>query len=328
MEKKPVKLILFTIGLIITIAIVAYANAVFLLAFAGILFGILLNAIGRGAKWLTHLPYPLALLVALIVIFGFLALTFWLYSGKISDQFELLMKQLPQAFENANRYLTPYIGNFFPGQTLKNEVFLNKQNITQIFTVFSSTVGTIASFIVFVIIGFYLAFDPSRYMKWILSFVPTKKQNRVIAVLEKIGRSLQWWLLGKLLAMVFVGVATIIGLSLLHVNLALILGFLAGMLTFIPYVGPVLAVIPAILIAFAQSPWKALYVAILYTGINIADGYFITPNIEQRTVSVPPALSILAQMLLAILTGFLGLALATPLVVVAVAIAQTALHKD
>lgn len=328
MEHKHAKLVLFTIGLILTVALIVYAHAVFLLAFASILLGILLNAIGKGAKRVTHLPYFLALVVALVVIFGVIALIFWLYSEKISDQFELLIKQLPQAYASVHNYLAGHFGIFWPEQKLQQEFSLNRQNISQLFSFFSTTIGSIASFVVFIFVGFYLAFDPQRYAKWIFTLVPTKKQSQVRTGMEKIGKSLQWWLLGKLFSMIVVGIATVIGLSLLNVSLALILGFLAGLLTFIPYVGALLASVPAILIAFAQSPIKAIWVALLYLGIHTADGYFITPFIEQRTVSVPPALSIMAQILLVFLVGFMGLALATPLVVVAVALAHRALHKN
>lgn len=327
METKHVKLLLLAAFLAVTIWVVYYAYMVFLIAFAALLLGILLNAIGIGAKRITHLPYPLALVLALIFIVGFLALVFWLYSPLIADQFNLLMKQLPVALETLRNQLVPYLGaDFLSSGKIKEEFSIsNKQLFTGILSVFSTTVGSIVGFFLFLLIGLYFAVTPSRYLWSLLSFVPAKLQEKLHKMMDSIGYSLRWWLLGKMLSMVLVGISTFVGLALLHVNLAFILGFLAGILTFIPYVGAFIASVPAILIGFAQSPLTALYVTILYIGIHMLDGYFITPYIEQRTVAIPPAFTIIAQVLLTLLVGALGLALATPLAVVVIAFAHHSL---
>lgn len=327
MKKRYAKPILYSIGIVLALVIIIYTRTVLLLGFAGVLVAILLHAIGHGTKWLTHLPYALALTLALALILFLIALVFWLYSEKIADQFEMLITQLPQAYETVHNYISRYVGNILPQQKLQQELF-NKQNLTQLFSVFSTTLGAIGSLVVVLFIGFYLAFNPTIYMKWILALVPLKRQNRVRGSLEKIAKSLRWWVLGKCLSMCVIGIATFIGLSQLGISLALILGFLAGILAFIPYVGAIIASIPAVLIAFAQSPLQAVYVSALFAAIHTADGYFITPFIEQRTVYVPPAISVMAQMILVLLTGFVGLALATPLVVVAVSLIKQALHRD
>lgn len=322
MDSKHVKLIVLALGLALTIWVIWYANTIFLIAFSAILLAIFLTAVGNGTKKITRLPYPLALLIGIVVILGLLTLTFWLYSPLIAEQFTLLMKELPAAASTLRKNLTPYLGqDFLSYEKLYQEfAFTNQKLITQAFSIFSSTIGSVAGFIVFIIVGLYLAVDPARYVKWVIFVAPVKEREKVALLIEKIGQSLRWWILGKLLSMGVVGVTTFIGLLILQVNLAFILGFLSALLTFIPYVGAILSAIPAIMIAFAQSPLKAIYVTILYTGIHMLDGYLITPSIEQRTVSIPPALSILAQGLMVVLVGALGLALATPLLVVALAL--------
>jgi predicted PurR-regulated permease PerM len=317
MDKRLAKTIWFTIGLLILIGIVVYANAVFLIAFAATLLAIFLNAVGRGAKRVTHLPYPFALLIALIVIIGLFILTCWLYSPLISEQFQLLIKQMPQAIANLRSALSPFFGRDFLERALS---FSNQKLLTQLVSVFSTTVGSLAGFVIFLIVGLYLAFNPTLYTKWILFFIPKPKQKKVHDIADKIGQSLRWWLLGKFFSMIVVGILAFIGLMLLRVSLAFILAILAALLTFIPYVGAILSSIPAILIGFTESPLKALYVIILYVGIHVVDGYLVTPFIEQRTVSIPPALTIMAQILLIQLIGGIGLALATPLAVVAIAL--------
>ena len=113
--------------------------------------------------------------------------------------------------------------------------------------------------------------------------------------------------------MIIIGVLTAVGLWLLGVPLALTLGLLAALLTFIPNIGPILAVVPAALLALLQSPTRALYVVLLYLGIQTVESYLLTPLMQKRTVSLPPALTIFAQVLMGILVGRIGLVLATPL---------------
>jgi predicted PurR-regulated permease PerM len=84
-------------------------------------------------------------------------------------------------------------------------------------------------------------------------------------------------------------------------------------LTFIPFIGPLLSAIPVVLVAFSQSSTMALYTLLLYTAIQMLEGYVLTPNVQRRSVSLPPALTIAAQVLFGVLVGSLGLALATPL---------------
>lgn len=124
---------------------------------------------------------------------------------------------------------------------------------------------------------------------------------------------LRWWLVGKLLSMSIVGLLTTAGLWLLGVPLALAFGLIAAALTFVPNIGPVLSVVPPALLALTDEPRVAAYVVALYVGIQTVESYAITPIIQRRTVSLPPALTITAQVALGFLVGALGVAVATPL---------------
>lgn len=324
MDSKIVKTVALSLGLIIFVLIVKYTINVFLLAFASILFGMLLNSLGNATRSITRLPYSISLTLAVVCIIGVLTLTFWLYSPLIAEQINLLMDQLPEAITNLRKFLSPYLGSdFLSTNKLLQELSLsNEKVLNNLVAVFSFTIGSIVSFFIFLIVGFYLAWSPRRYVTWILYFFSPKKRAHIGEIMERIGWSLRWWLMGKFLSMAVIGVLAFIGLWSLNVSLAFILGLLAALLAFIPYVGAILAAVPAILIAFAQSPLQALYVTILYVVIHIIEGYLITPYIEQKTVSIPPALTIIAQMLLLTLIGAVGLALATPLTVVTIALVQ------
>lgn len=329
MQTKYSTAIVFAFSLVVAALIVWHASTIFLLAFSSMIFAIFLNAIGRGTKKITKLPYPLALLLGLIVIFGILTLIFWLYSPLIYDQVQDLIKQLPHAMNALWNRVLPVIDKNLLSQTkLNTDLFSNEKVISQLFSIFSTTLGTIVGFIIFIILGFYIALDPAKYVNWIVELFPKKRQKRALDFLQQIWNALSWWLLGKVVSMVVVGVLAFVGLSVLHVSLAFILGLLAAILTFIPYVGAILSAIPAILIGFAESPVKGLYVAILYLAIHAIEGYWITPYIELKTVSIPPAWSILAQLLMVTLIGGIGLALATPLLVVAVAIVNASKHVE
>ena len=132
----------------------------------------------------------------------------------------------------------------------------------------------------------------------------------------KCARTLKSWLAAQLISMTVVGVLTGIGLLLIGMPLAFILGIIAGLLAFIPNIGPVLAVAPALLLAFGEGPSMLLWVAAVYLSVQTLESYVITPLVQQERVDLSPALVIAAQLLFGVLFGLLGLALAMPLVAV------------
>jgi predicted PurR-regulated permease PerM len=139
---------------------------------------------------------------------------------------------------------------------------------------------------------------------------------------------LSWWLIGKGASMLFIGVLTWIGLSIIGVPLALTLGLIAGLFSFVPNFGPILSAVPAILLAFIDSPTKALYVLILFVAVQLIESNLVTPLIERRTVELPPVLTIFAQLALTILVGAVGLILATPILAVVMVLVQTIYIQD
>lgn len=173
--------------------------------------------------------------------------------------------------------------------------------------------GALGNALIIAFVGVYLAAQPFLYIDGIVTLVPKAKRARARQVLDEIGRTLSRWLFGKLCAMIVVGVATAAGLGMLGVPLALILGIIAGLLDFIPYLGPLMAAVPGVLIALTISPELAMYTVALFVCIQTAEGYLLTPLIAKKAVSLPPAITIAAQVLLGTLFGLTGVALATPL---------------
>jgi predicted PurR-regulated permease PerM len=184
------------------------------------------------------------------------------------------------------------------------------------------------NFVMVAFIGLYLAIDPGIYRRGLLSLVPLDRRARAAEILAAVGEALRGWLLGQVFAMLVVGVLATIGLWLLGIPLALALGLLAALLGFIPYLGPLAAAVPAVLLALLAGPQQALQVALLYVGIQLLEGYFLTPLVQQRAVHLPPALTISAMVVMGGLLGGLGLALAVPLTAAAIVLVQKLYVED
>jgi predicted PurR-regulated permease PerM len=146
-----------------------------------------------------------------------------------------------------------------------------------------------------------------------IRLVPPKRRNQAADVFDALGATLWDWLMGRLVAMAAVFVLDALGLWALGVPLALTLGLISGLLTFVPNFGPLAAAVPSLLVALLQYPMLAVYVWILHFGIMTLEGYFITPLVQQRMMSFPAILVIASQVIFAALLGPLGLVLATPL---------------
>lgn len=138
--------------------------------------------------------------------------------------------------------------------------------------------------------------------------------QRAEEVIDTVVLTLRLWLLGQLVVMVAVGTLSTIGLWLIGVPGALLLGLFAGLLEFVPVIGPLIAAIPAVLVALVESPVTAVYVALLYFGVQQLEEYVITPLAQQRAVHLPPLLTIAAVLIMQILFGILGALVATPLI--------------
>ena len=180
-------------------------------------------------------------------------------------------------------------------------------------TFFSLSVGAVADFFVIIFLGIYLAAAPEMYVNGLVRLFPIPRRPRVRVVLEKLGTNLGHWLWGQMLSMAVVGTLIGIGLTVLRVPLGLALGVLAGLLNFIPIVGSLVSAIPAILLAFLVSPWHPVYVVGLYVLVNtVIESHLLMPLIQRHAVNLPPAVAVIALLLMGKLFGFLGLLLAIP----------------
>ncbi|MBF0373281.1 MAG: AI-2E family transporter, partial [Alphaproteobacteria bacterium] len=169
-----------------------------------------------------------------------------------------------------------------------------------------------------VVIGLYFAATPARQAEGAVRLVPPTHRARARELLGVTGRSLRRYLLGKLAAMTLVAVLVGTGLALIGVPFPIALGVLAGLLDFVPIFGPIVAAVPALLLAIGQGGQQTLLVAALFLAVQQLEGYFVLPLIEKRAVHVPPVLTVISVVGMGVLLGLPGTILAEPLTVVMV----------
>lgn len=323
-------LVFYGIGALFVAAFILLwlASSVLLVVFAGLLLAILLDHLSRRLRrWL---PFRQQAVVSLLVVGGFavLGLGGWLLAPGVAEQTNELLEAIPRAVQQLQNSLRGYgflqqiLGSLpSPAQLAKEW----KSILPSAGLFFSGIFGLVANMVIMAVLGIYFALRPGWYVRGFVLLFPPGQRGRVCDVLEAVGHTLGEWLMGKALSMLIIGIATALGLGLLGVPLAMVLGILAGVLDFIPYIGPLLAGVPAILIAFAESPLLAFYVILLFIALQTAEGYVVVPLIERRTVSLPPAVTIVMQMIFGSFFGLVGVALATP-VTAAVAVVVTMLY--
>ncbi|HEY8605635.1 MAG TPA: AI-2E family transporter [Noviherbaspirillum sp.] len=310
-----------TVSLLFVLAasIIWLAPNVLLLIFACILVAILLYDMGRKLREWTGVPHWAAMVMVVALLLLVIVGGGWLMAPQIASQATELMQAIPLSLQQLQESMArhPMLEQAVQGMPPPEELAKNMASVLpKAGLLFSGVLGVLGNVAIIAFVGIYLAAQPRPYIDGIVTLVPRRKRARAREVLDELGRTLGQWLAGKAVSMLVVGVVTTAGLALLGVPLALVLGIIAGLLDFVPYVGPIVAGVPAVLIAFTESPALAGWVAVLFLAIQIAEGYLLMPLIERRTVSLPPALTIVVQVLLGALFGMAGVALATPLAAV------------
>lgn len=298
---------------------------VLLLVFAGILLAILLDGLACALARRTLLTRGWSLALVGVVLVGLLvAAGAWIGPG-IAAQVDVLGEALRQGYSQfrdsilASPRLAPLAESLPDLGEMDSEV---GRVVEYIPTVLSLVLGALTTTLVILIAGVYFASDPDTYLRGAVALVPERQRARAREVFHAIGQALRKWLQGQFVIMVFVGVTVTVGLLLLGVPLAFTLGLLAFAFEFIPIIGPIIAAVPAVLIAFIAGPHTALYVAILFLVVQQFESYVLAPLVQKRAVALPPVMLILSQVLLGSVSGLLGIVLATPLMVVGIVLVQ------
>ncbi len=320
---SPTTLLFIAAGLLVALTLAWLGRVIVMLLFAAIVIAVLMTAI---VDWL-HVTFKLnrraAFSLILFLAVSLLSLTVWLTGPSIISQFADLQHDLPQAVHQLIARIQAYAwGRWLVSQwsgysQLSSHI---DSALTRIGGIVLSTATVLSGLVLVAILGLYLAAEPEVYFAYAQRATPSAYRDRLNACAAAAVHNLRSWILSQILSMTAVGVIVACGLWALGVPLAGTLGVIAALLTFIPNVGPILSVVPAVLLAVAISPVKGLLTILLFLTVHFLEGNLITPLLERGIVRLPPALTMSAQLFLAVIAGPLGLALAAPLTAAALGI--------
>lgn len=310
----------FARRLLIAIVIVGIAlllwqvRFVLVLAFAAVLLAVILRSAVHSLHRRLHLPEGLALAIAVALGLGSVAGMLFLFGAEIAQQAEAIENALPAALEQL-RALTARLGiEGWVDQQI--ERFSDGAMSGNLGGILINVGNSITDLVIVLVAGVFLAARPRLYRTGFIKLVPPSRRPVAGDALNDCETALRLWFKGRLLAMAGVGLLVGFGLWLIGVPSFVALGLLAALLEIIPFLGPILAAVPGILLALLLSPTHALLAAGLYLVIQQAEGNLITPIIQHHAVELPPALLLFSLLAFGLLFGLLGVLLAEPLTVV------------
>ncbi len=312
---------------------------VLLLVFAAVVLATTINRFvrllqRRGIRRLWAVLLSIALLIA------FLTACFWLIVVPLAGEFQQLAVLLPKGLRRLNAWLDqirasvpapllPYLPDI---DSISEQIQpLANELVGRSFAFVSNSVAVVLHVLLVIVFTLMLLFEPLAYRRTFVRLFPSFYRRRVEGILDKCEVGLRGWFVGVVFNMTTIGIFSVIGLWALGIKLALAQGILAGLLMFIPNIGPTVSVIPPMIIALldgSYGAWKSLGVLALYVGSHILESHVLTPLVMAKQVSLLPAGVLLSQLFFATVFGFLGLLLAIPLAVVGQIWTQEVLIKD
>jgi predicted PurR-regulated permease PerM len=298
-----------------------------LLLFAGVLFGTSLRGaaefVARNFGWRVGWSLAACFTLALLVWLGAML---WIVPSLVAESADLIekTKEAIDRLQAASPW--SFVRRLLPGPASGGQQL--RQLLGEATGALATAAGLLGSVVFVLFVSLYVAVSPAPYRQGLIRLVPPRHRERARELLDALAQTLRRWLLGRAASMLAVGIATALGTWALGIPLAPTLGVLAGVLGFVPNIGPIVSAVPAVLVAFTVSPLHALYALGLYLSINLADGYGLTPWLQRRAVSLPPALILSGQIVTAALWGVLGVILSTPLLACLVVLIRTLYVED
>jgi len=327
MNRRKVMTVDVTIGTVLRLLAIVLAvlalwsirNVVGIVLFSFVLASVMLP----GVNWLQQRRVPRVLAIALLylVIVGILTLVVILFGQLVSDQVRQLANNIPTYYNKAVDVLFgSNAGDQGFAQALQsllqsfNKFLVNVS--TQVATGTISLFGGLFSFIGILVLTFYLLLEQDAFKKAVNAFAPSNYLPYLHQLIDRVQVRLSGWARGQMLLSLIIGVASYIGLLILGVDFALSLAIIAGITELVPVAGPILGAVPAILVAFGQSPYLALAVAILYLLIQQLENNIIVPKVMAKTTGLNPIIVILVVLVGAKLAGFAGVILSIPVTLI------------
>ncbi|MBE9225356.1 AI-2E family transporter [Phormidium sp. LEGE 05292] len=324
------------LAFILSVYILWQINQIVLLVFGAVVLATVLNRVVQllqRTRMQRGIAVALTIIFLLLLIVGFFAVVF----PPIFAQGQKLVYLLPQSLQRVRLWFE-WIQTVVPQQLVDN--IRNLQGFTQnlqtwttrlfgnFFAFFNNSLGIVLNFLLFLVVTIMFLVNPVPYRRVFVLAFPAFYRRRVEEILSECERSLVGWIKGTLFDMLVIAVVSYIGLLILQVPLPLVNALLAGLLEFIPNVGPTLSLIPPALLAFLDAPWKAVAVIILYVVIQQFESLVLVPMVMKQQVSLLPVFTILSVVIFSSFFGFLGLFLAIPLLIVVQIWLKEALVKD
>jgi predicted PurR-regulated permease PerM len=324
------------LALAIALYIMWQIRNVLLLIFAAVVVAVALNTLALQIQKF-RVTRSLSILIAIGAILTVLTSFLLIIVPPFADQFQQLTRLVPAGFERLNTWsddlrelAPPAIAPYLPDvDTLIAQLqpMINRM-LSGSVAFFTGTLGGALNVLLVLVLTFMLLADPQLYRQTFIRFFPSFYRRRIGFILDRCEEALRGWLIGILVNMTIIGTFSGIGLWILQVPLPLANGILAGLLTFIPNIGPAASVIPPMAIALLDAPWKAIAVLVVYFVVQQLETNVLTPYVMAQQVSLLPAVTLLSQVFFATFFGFLGLLLALPLTVVGQVWLHEILVKD
>ena len=320
-----------------------YFAATLFLIFAGMLLGVALNAMTNMLGRVARLPHSLRLTIVCLVLAGLLSGVIFLGGATIAQQATALSNTIKSQLVNVKAFLekngvdTSYfdLGNATAATadspTSATPAAPTPHNLPSAGTIASSggaivsqtlklllgTVSAVGNFFIVLFLGLAFAVQPSVYHNGLLFMAPAKHRARATVIVDRIGWTLERWLIAQILTMAAVFLVTWIGLEIIGIQSSFILGIQAGLLAFIPTVGAILGGLIVVLASLASGWVAAASAFVLFLGVHALESYVLTPIIQRQALDIPPATLFAFQILLGVVFGIWGLALALPLMAIA-----------
>ncbi len=304
--------------LLVVLYFLKHVAYVLLIVFAGVLLSIFLSGLAMFLCHRTPLSRGWSLAVTLVLLLALAVGAGWLAGPGLATQLGQHIERIPEAVDRIRGTLagSAWVQALLERAPQPTAMLPSGAAVMGgLAAFFSTSMGVLVNVLIVLIIGVYVAAAPGLYIENSLYLFPAGKRERAHEGLQAMGRVLRWWLVGRIASMTIVGVLTFIGLLIIGMPLAFALGLIAGLFSFVPYLGPIAAMIPAVLVGLVEGPALAGYVVLVFLTVQLVESNLITPLIQERAVSIPPALLITAQLLIGILAGLLGILVATPLTV-------------
>lgn len=194
--------------------------------------------------------------------------------------------------------------------------------------VLGGVADTLLSILIVIFLSIYLLADPQMHQEGVIRLFPMMYRYRVREIFAQLDYTLRGWLRATIISMAFVGVATWLGLSLLGIQQAAALGVLAGLLSFIPNFGPIIALIPSIAVGILQTPDRIGWILVIIYGVSFVQSQIVTPLLVAGSIKLPPVLVLLGQIIAGAFLGFLGIMLAVPITAILSVLVQEVYIKD